>query len=715
MKNLININFKNPKGDILSGIIVAFVSIPISMGYAQVAGLPAVFGLYGSLLPVLVYAFFSSSPQFVIGVDAMPAAMVGASLAASGIISGSEEAIKTVPVISLLVAIWLLIFFILKADRVVKYISNSVMGGFISGVGCTIILMQFPKLFGGNAGCGEILQLIPHIVEEFSNFNLASFIIGIVTVVIILTAKKFIPKFPMAIVMLGLGIVLTAVFKIDSSGVKLLSSVEAGFPDLIIPDLRILKGQEMNLAVLSLTIALVIMAQTLLAANSYALKYDYKLNTNRELLAYSAMNVAGAVSGSCPINGSVSRAAMADQFGCKSQLMSVTAFVTMLIVVLFCTKFFVYLPVPVLTGIVLSALIGIIDYKQAIKLWKCNRGELVIFVFAFAGVLFLGTIYGVLIGVLLSFAAVVKKAVIPPRALLGKIPGHHGYYNLKRNRKSTPIINTVIYRFGGNLFFANIGTFESDVFEAIKDDTKQVIIDAGGIGDIDVTAAERILILSDKLEKKGIKFYLTEHQGHINDQLRLYGAEKLILKGQVRRTISLALRDCGYKKPYPLEGVKELSEYEYVEADEKLAEFEWAFGEEADEKMNEFAGEMEKTLTTVEIENIHDINIEKVEEKLTWGKIGLFDEEALLEHLEMRLEQLEEKGKLKKEQLAELEELIEGRKNKVELKLRSINPKAMEMLNKRMSVVDEFLKKRNPEGFEHLNDFREKLKNRIKK
>lgn len=705
-----NINFKNPLHDISSGLIVALVSIPISMGYAQVAGLPAVYGLYGSLLPVLVYGIFASSPQFVIGVDAMPAAMTGASLASLGVVSGSAEAMKIVPAIALLVALWMFLFRILRMGRIVKYISNPVMGGFISGVGLTIILMQIPKLFGGNAGTGEILVLIPHIIEEFGNFNLLSCCLGFGTVIIIMIFKKFFPKFPMTVVMLFLGMIITALFKIDRFGVKLLSAVEPGLPEFMIPDLRVLLPHIQDYLILSLTIALVVMAQTLLAANSYAQKYDYKLNNNRELIAYGMMNVAGAVCGSCPINGSVSRTGIADQFGCKSQLMSVTAALTMLLVLLFCTKLFVYLPVPILTGIVMSALIGIIDFKQAVRLFKCNKVEFWIFIMAMLGVLFLGTIYGVVIGVILSFILVVRKAVVPPKAFLGKIPGHHGYYNLSRNKNSRPIQNTVIYRFGGNLFFANIGTFVSDIENSIKDDTKFVLVDAGGIGDIDITAADRLLALRNKIEAKNIKFYFTEHQGNVNDQLRLFGAGDLIEKGNVRRTISLALRDCGMEKPYPLEGIDESEKYHYVESDEKLAEFEWAFGKDAEEQMKKMAAEMAESVTSADENEITEFSIEQLESKIGWGKIGLFDEEALLENFEIILEQLVSKGKLDPEKLKELEKLIEKRKELVEYKVSLLNPKAKELLHRRMEEIEAHLKKANPKEFEHLKNFSEFLK-----
>lgn len=143
---------KNLPKDICAGIIIMAVSIPISMGYAQIAGLPAVYGLYGSVFPILLFALFSTSPQFIFGVDAAPAALIGGALIDLHIESGSEAALKVVPVLTLFVAVWLLVFYLMKAGKLVNYISAPVMGGFITGICTTIILMQVPKLFGGTCG-----------------------------------------------------------------------------------------------------------------------------------------------------------------------------------------------------------------------------------------------------------------------------------------------------------------------------------------------------------------------------------------------------------------------------------------------------------------------------------------------------------------------------------------------------------------------------------
>lgn len=692
------------KKDILSGIVVALVSIPISLGYAQIAGLPVVYGLYGSVLPILVYALFTTSPQFVFGVDATPAALVGAALVSLEITASSSEAVRIVPVITMFTAFWLLLFFVIRAGKLVNYISKPVMGGFISGIGCTIILMQVPKLFGGGAGTGELFILLYHIWQELAEFNLLSALLGVGTVVILQIARKKIPKFPMSVVLMLAGAGLMAALHLEEYGVKQLPEVAAGLPKLLIPDFSLFFANAEEILVLSFTIALVIMAQTLLATSNYALKYNYKIHNNREVLAYAAGNAASALVGCCPVNGSVSRSGIADQYGCKSQVMSVTAGLTMVLVLLFGTKFLHYLPVPVLTGIVISALLGILEFDIAKKAWKADKQEFVIFMAAFLGVLVLGTIYGVIVGVLLSFIAVIVRAIVPPKTFLGIIPGHEGLHNLSRNKEAYPIRQTVIYRFSGNLFFANINTFQEDIELALKEDTRQVIVDARGIGGIDITAAERLVILKRNLNDKGIYFYLTEHADTVNDQLRAFGAGSLIEEGSVRRTVSLALRAAGVEKPYPLEGIANDVEYPYVEAKEKLAEFEWAFGEEAGEKMEALAAEIaEKIVLSGDFSMESIVNSENT---ATWGRLGLFDEDELLNRLELYFSRLEEQGN---PDIKRIEQRLEQRRHIVEEKLKSLSPEAMELLKQHRKKMEERLEEKNPVYYQHYLKLRKQL------
>lgn len=305
------------------------------------------------------------------------------------------------------VALWLLIFSLLKAGKLVNYISAPVMGGFITGICTTIILMQVPKLMGGTAGVGEFLELAEHIAETAKTISVPSVILGVIALAILLLSKKIMPKFPMAVVLMAAGAVLTAVLPLRDWGIQTLAAVDPGLPKWSLPNFSAVPLKEA--VTISLSVAVVIMAETLLAENSFAQKNRYQINDNQEILAFSLGNFAAAFTGCCPINGSVSRTAMGEQYQAKHSDWAGMQVVPMIILLLFCTGFIGYLPIPVLTAIVISALLGATEFELIPRLWKVSRTECFIFLGAFFGVLFLGTINGVLIGIILSFTEMTSE------------------------------------------------------------------------------------------------------------------------------------------------------------------------------------------------------------------------------------------------------------------------------------------------------------------
>lgn len=696
------------KKDIFSGIIMAAVSIPISMGYAQIAGLPAVYGLYGSVFPILFFALFSTSRQFIFGVDAAPAAIVGAALVSLGIESGSKEAMQYVPVIALLTGLWLLLFYFLKAGRIVDFISTPVMGGFISGIALTIILMQIPKILGGKAGSGELPELAHHIFETCKEINWLSVVLGVGALVILRLAGKLIPKFPMAIVIMAVGVVATLLFRVDEQGVVLLDAVESGLPKFHMFQFAGIDWTQA--AGRSLMIAAVIMSETLLSENNFALKNGYKIDENKEILACSMGNLAAACVGCCPVNGSISRTSMNEQYEGKTQAVSITAGAVMAVVLVCATGFIGYLPVSVLTAIVISALMNVVELHLAVRLFKVSRNEFYIFVAACVSVLFLGTIYGVIVGLLLSFVAVVLRATNPPRSFFGMIPGKETYYDLKRNRNAYPIQHTIIYRFSENLFFANIKIFQSDIENSIKKDTKVVIVDATAINSIDITAADRLEMMAKNLEKQGIRFYITEHSENVNQQMRSLGIGHLIEEGKVRRTILAALHDAGIPSPCPLEIPEKVHAVHEAmmpaEEENTLEEFAWAFGDDAVEEIEKRVHQvMEQLHKLPDLERLVELGIE---EKLkNWHSLGAIDEDEILRRMELHLDELPENLRGDRKVILQL---IEKRRRKIEQQLLIHHPDIVEHLKKSRERLEKRLEKQNPEAARKLHKWEEEIR-----
>ena len=688
---------KNLLKDIIAGIIIMAVSIPISMGYAQIAGMPAVYGLYGSVFPILAFALFSTSPQFIFGVDAAPAALIGSALLSLHIESGSKEALAAVPLLTLFVALWLLAFYVMRAGKLVNYISAPVMGGFITGICTTIILMQVPKLLGGTAGTGEFFELAEHIAETVQQINIPSVLLGFFALVILLVSKKIMPKFPMAVLLMALGAIMTRILPVREWGVQTLAAVEPGLPKWSFPDFSAVPVKDA--ITISLSVAVVIMAETLLAENSFAQKNGYRIDDNREILAFSMGNLLAAFTGCCPINGSVSRTAMGEQYQAKTQLTGVVAGVSMMVLLLCGTGFIGYLPVPILTAIVISALLGATEFELAVRLWKVSRTECMIFLGAFCGVLLLGTINGVLIGIILSFSEMIIRTAKPARCFLGIQPGHKHFRDLKEGSQIHAVSGVMIYRFSSNLFFANIQVLQRDIEDNLKEDTRAVILDASGIGSMDITAADRLGMLYQSLKEKGIRFYMTEHIAGLNEQLRQLGLGYMIEEGSVRRTIHIALKDMGISRPYPLEGGVDNEERSASRkrADNRVQEFVWAFGSDTEAQIEkQIARQIEQLKKTGDVDNLlHG----------RWSHMEALDEDEWLEHLEEHLKEIVNiSGKDEKTLAIRLEK----HRKDVHERIAKEHPELAEKFLERRHLLDEHLKQRRPEVYALVVSLREK-------
>lgn len=689
------------KKDIFSGVLIAALSIPISMGYAQIAGLPPVYGLYGSVLPIFLFALLSTSPLFIFGVDAAPAAMVGSVLLALGIAPGSAEAMQLVPVLAFYTGLWLLVFSLLGAGKAVDYISTPVMGGFISGICCEIILMQTPKLLGSAAGSGELFELLACIWAALKVVNVPSLLLGAATLALLLLGKKYFPKVPMVLVMLVAGALMTVLFHVERYGVALLAAVEPGLPKLVLPQLGCIKLSEGLSA--SLPIAIVILAETLLAENSYALKNDQKLNCNREILAFSLGNFAAAIVGCCPVNGSVSRTAVNERNGGRTQLVSVVASVTMLLVLLLATGFIRYLPVPVLTAIVVNALLGAVEFDLAERLFRISRQEFFIFLGAFAGVLLLGAINGVVIGVVLSFVDVIIRAAAPRRAFLGVLPGKPGFYPLDRVSGAKPLPHVVLYRFSGSLFFANIRMFQEDLEQSIQPDTTVVIVDASAVASIDITAADRLLALYRKLKARGVRFYLTEHIGEVNDKLRQYGAEELLESGAVRRTMQAALLDAGIRHAAQATSTELPQEFETMR---QLQEFEWAYGADAEERIEQHVRSILDRLKQETIDHRVSVLDRLLHEDSHFADM---DADELLLHLEGHTQELSSLlGMTEMRVLADLE----SERSHLFERLEREHPEVILSIRVAREKLDADFHARHPNSATHVDILRKRLRER---
>lgn len=511
--------------DILAGIVVAALTIPVAMGYAQVAGLPPIYGLYASILPVIGYALFASSPQLIFGMDASASAITGSVIAGIVLAGGSATAIEVAPVLAFSTAVFLLLFAIFRLGRFAAYLSTPVMSGFISGIAISIIVGQIPKMMGVTAQGTDFFGNIGSIIGNFSQTSWLSLIIGIIAAVLVILGKKFFPKIPAALVVLVLATILSAIFHFSDFGVAIIGEIPTGLPRLAWPDVFSPHIQEAF--TVGFVIAIVVFADSLLSSNSFALRGRYKINDNQELYAFAASNFFASLTGTSPTSASVSRTAASEQFKGKTQLVSIVAALLIAIIVLFLGPLLYNMPQPVLAGIIVAAIVGVVEIGYAKKLFGRTRTEFSIWLASAIGVLLVGILFGVIIGVILSFIDFIRRSTAPPQAFLGKIPGHKGYYDLKRHPDAKPLDDIVIYRFSSALFFANIQLFEKSVSRIItKQKPRALILDASGVTSIDSTAAAELKAIIQSLDASGIPYFFTGAIGRLDDELTKFGLKQ---------------------------------------------------------------------------------------------------------------------------------------------------------------------------------------------
>ncbi|WNY27417.1 SulP family inorganic anion transporter [Methanolapillus ohkumae] len=526
--------------DIVAGIMVAALTIPVAMGYAQIAGLPPIYGLYASILPLLGYAFFATSRHLIITPDSAASAITGSVVVSLGFALGSPDVLSIAPVLTFFAAAFLLLFAVLKAGRFASFISTPVISGFLSGLGLFVILGQIPKALGIEISGGTVFSQVGEILSSLPLVNVYSALLAGSTLLLVLLSKKFLPKIPMALIVLVVGTIMTFLFGLDGFGVTIVGEIPGGFPTLAIPD--ILNFPDLSMGILSgFVIAIVILSDSLLTAKSFALRNRTKIQENRELVAFSAANFLSAFSGASPVSASTSCTAVNEQYHGKTQMASIVAAGIIALLVTFFGSLLYYMPQPVLAGIIIAAVSGVVDVKRA-KIWAAeSRNEFWIWILSLAGVLFVGVIFGVLVGILLSFADVIRGITKPEEAYLGIIDGKRGFFNLKNHSNAHPLENIIIYRFGARLFFANISIFGAAIENAILQNPKAIIVDASGINDIDVTAAETLEFLIESAQKSGIGFYFAGIRADVESDLIDTGLEEFVKSGHTQKTIEDAL------------------------------------------------------------------------------------------------------------------------------------------------------------------------------
>ncbi|SIS49431.1 SulP family inorganic anion transporter [Salimicrobium flavidum] len=523
---LMNYQKGDLKNDFSAGLIVAIMLIPQGMAYSMLAGLPPVIGLYASTLPLIVYALLGSSRQLAVG----PVAMVSL-LVLSGVSTlaepGSGEYVSLVLLLSLMVGVIQLSMGLLRLGFVVNFLSHAVISGFTSAAALIIGLSQLKNLIGVDlAGQKNIFIIITDAVTRISEINWTTFLIGIGSILLLVFFKRKAPRFPAPLVVVVASTLLVYFFNLEERGVSIIKEVPDGLPALSIPAFNV--DSFMALLPIALTISFVGFMESIAVAKAIASKEKYKVESNRELTGLGAANIVGSFFSASPVTGGFSRTAVNYQAGAKSGLASIITALLIMITLLFFTDWFYYLPNAVLAAIIMVAVFGLIDVKEAKHLFRIKKADGWILVLTFAATLVTGIESGILIGAGAALLLFIWNSAYPHTAVLGYLQEEGVYRNIERYPDALEHTDTLIFRMDASLYFANFAFLEEKIRNILAErpEVGKVVLDFSGVNRMDGVAVDELEKLIDEYDEAGVYIHLAQVKGPVRDLLKNAGWEE---------------------------------------------------------------------------------------------------------------------------------------------------------------------------------------------
>ncbi len=511
--------------DVVAGIIVAVMLIPQGMAYAMLAGLPPVMGLYAATIPLIIYAFFATSRHLSVGPVAMISLLVftGVSNLAT---PGTAEYISYVILLMLMVGMIQFLMGILKLGFMVNFLSHAVISAFTTAAAIIIGLSQVKHLLGIPLSAESTIGLIWTIINSMVNAHTMTLTIGVVGILMLIMMKKYIPKLPGPLVVVVSGILFVQLLQLEQRGVHVVGVIPEGLPGLSLPVFSV--EVFLSLLPMALTISIIGFVESMAMAKVLAAKEKYRVYPNKELVGLGLANAGGAFFSGFPVTGGFSRSAVNHQAGAKTPLASLITAVVIILTLLFFTPLFYHLPHAILAAIILVAVYGLLDFKEAIHLFRLRRRDGVTWLITFLSTLFIGIEQGILIGVLFSILVFVWRSAYPHMAELGYLEKEQVFRNIKRFPQAIIDPEVLIFRVDASLYFANITLFEDNLRKKIKERslTKQVVLDFSGVNSIDSAALHMLEELINSLKKESIMLLMTDVKGPVLDVMRKDGWDK---------------------------------------------------------------------------------------------------------------------------------------------------------------------------------------------
>ena len=521
LQGILPIDRSRVPAEVLAGLTLAALGIPAVLGYAKIAGMPLVTGLYTMLLPMAVYAVLGSSRHLVVAADSATAVILAAALTGLAAV-GSERYVRLAGLAALLTAGMLLVARLARLGFLANFLSRTVLVGFLTGVGIQVAVGQLPSMLGVTAAGGQTLPKLVGTARALPHVNWADVALSIGVIAIVVVARRIHRRIPGLLIAVIIAIIVSWAWGLADHGVAVIGPVPRGLPSLGLPalgwhDVAALLGAALSMFV-------VILAQSAVTSRAYAAKYDEPFSEATDLVGLCAANAAAAFSGTFVVNGSPTKTQIADSAGGRSQLSQLTAFAVVLIVLVLLTGPLAYLPEAALAAVVFLIAIALIDLLGLRRILALRKPEFAVALLTMAAVVVLGVEYGIVLAIIASIIEHLRHSYSPLNCVLVKSPEGH-WQPVPAEPGARTREGLVAYRFGTSLYYANASRLLEDVAALLGqgDPLHWLVIDCAAIGDVDYTASAVLIAVIEHARQRNVRLVFSSVLGPVRQQLDRYG------------------------------------------------------------------------------------------------------------------------------------------------------------------------------------------------
>jgi high affinity sulfate transporter 1 len=511
--------------DVLAGFTLAALGIPAVLGYAKIAGMPLVTGLYTMLLPMAAFAVLGSSRHLVVAADSATAVILAAALTGLAA-AGSERYVRLAGLAALLTGGMLLAARLARLSFLANFLSRTVLVGFLTGVGIQVAAGQLPDMLGVTAAGGQTLPKLADTVRVLPHVHWADVAVSIAVIAVVVVARwinrRINRRIPGLLIAMIIAIIVSWAADLAGHGVAVVGPVPRGLPSLGLPalgwhDVRALLGAALSMFV-------VIMAQSAATSRAYAAKYGEPFSEATDLVGLSAANAAAAFSGTFVVNGSPTKTQIADSAGGRSQLSQLTAFAVVLLVLVLLTGPLAYLPDAALAAVVFVIAVELIDLRGMRRILAIRKHEFAVALLTMAAVVVLGVEYGIVLAIIASIIDHLRHSYHPLNCVLVKSAEGH-WQQVPAEPGARTQEGLVVYRFGTSLYYANASRFLEDVAALVGQGgpLRWLVIDCAAIGDVDYTASAVLVKVVEHAHQQNVRLVFCSVLGPVRQQLDRYG------------------------------------------------------------------------------------------------------------------------------------------------------------------------------------------------